>query len=63
MNANVNYDTILNIPATYLIAHNAAFDTSDIKDHSIVVDPWRSFATDNNNIKIIHYGNTRIARQ
>lgn len=63
MNANVNYDTILNIPATYLIAHNAVFDTSDIKDYSIVVDPWRSFATDNKNIKIIHYGNTRIARQ
>lgn len=62
MNATVNYDTILDIPATYLIAHNIAFDTSGIQDHSTIVDPWRSFTTDNKTIKIIHYGNTRTAR-
>jgi UDPglucose 6-dehydrogenase len=27
---------------------------------SIVVDPWRTFKTDNTNIKVIHYGNTRL---
>jgi len=32
-----------------------------ITDGSIVVDPWRSFKTENENIKIIHYGNTRIS--
>jgi UDPglucose 6-dehydrogenase len=28
-------------------------------DHSIVVDPWRSYVSQNKNIKVIHYGNTR----
>jgi UDPglucose 6-dehydrogenase len=31
-----------------------------ISNGSIIVDPWRSFTTDNENIKVIHYGNTRI---
>ena len=31
-----------------------------IKDGSVVIDPWRKFTTDNKNIKVIHYGNTRI---
>jgi UDPglucose 6-dehydrogenase len=31
-----------------------------IEDGSIVVDPWRKFKTDNKNIKVIHYGNTRL---
>ena len=31
-----------------------------IQDGSVVVDPWRKFKTDNRNIKVIHYGNTRI---
>ena len=29
-------------------------------DGSVVVDPWRSYTTKNNNIKVIHYGNTRM---
>jgi UDPglucose 6-dehydrogenase len=32
----------------------------DIHDGSIVVDPWRVYKTDNKNIKVVHYGNTRI---
>ena len=31
-----------------------------IQEGSVVVDPWRKFKTDNRNIKVIHYGNTRI---
>lgn len=31
-----------------------------ILDGSVVVDPWRSYITDNLNIKVIHYGNTRF---
>lgn len=31
-----------------------------IEDGSVVIDPWRKFTTDNKNIKVIHYGNTRI---
>jgi UDPglucose 6-dehydrogenase len=30
-----------------------------INDGSIVIDPWRSFITDNKSIKVVHYGNTR----
>jgi len=32
----------------------------EIKEGSIVVDPWRTFTTNNKNIQVIHYGNTRI---
>ena len=31
-----------------------------IQDGSVIVDPWRTFKTDNKNIKVIHYGNTRL---
>ena len=30
-----------------------------IEPGSIVVDPWRTFTTDDPTIKVIHYGNTR----
>jgi len=30
-----------------------------IEDGSVIIDPWRQFATTNNKIKVIHYGNTR----
>lgn len=30
-----------------------------IQSHSIVVDPWRRYTTDDPTIKVIHYGNTR----
>lgn len=59
-------------PAVFLMAHSASTtyeytgktskDTvyCDIPDGSIVVDPWRKFETDNSNITVVHYGNTRI---
>jgi len=31
-----------------------------IADGSVIVDPWRQFVTDNKNIKVVHYGNTRV---
>jgi UDPglucose 6-dehydrogenase len=54
-----------------LLAHNADITYGyaggqhqgiycDIHDGSVVVDPWRTYKTDNKNIKVIHYGNTRI---
>jgi UDPglucose 6-dehydrogenase len=33
-----------------------------IEDGSIIIDPWRKFTTNNTNIKVIHYGNTRFNR-
>lgn len=59
-------------PAVFLMAHSASTTyeytgkTSkdavycDIPDGSIVVDPWRKFETDNSNITVVHYGNTRL---
>jgi len=32
----------------------------DISDGSVIVDPWRRYTTDNNTVKVIHYGNTRV---
>lgn len=53
-------------PAVFLLAHSASttYGKSDelycaIPDNSIVVDPWRKYATDNKTITVIHYGNTR----
>jgi UDPglucose 6-dehydrogenase len=31
-----------------------------IGDGSIIIDPWRQYTTNNHNIKVIHYGNTRL---
>jgi len=29
------------------------------EDGSVVIDPWRKYSTNNKNIHVIHYGNTR----
>jgi UDPglucose 6-dehydrogenase len=55
----VTYDPIEPIKAVYLLGHMGKHHDYDFPDGSVVVDPWRSFKTDKN-IKIIHYGNTRI---
>ena len=61
------------VPCVMLLAHSASTtykymkeegdDTDklycDIPDGSIVVDPWRKFMTEHNNLQIIHYGNSR----
>ena len=31
-----------------------------IEPGSVIIDPWRTYSTDNADIKVIHYGNTRI---
>ena len=31
----------------------------EIEDGSIVVDPWRTYTTDNPKIMVVHYGNSR----
>ena len=32
-----------------------------IEDGSVIIDPWRQYNTTNTNIKVVHYGNTRIS--
>jgi UDPglucose 6-dehydrogenase len=56
-------------PCVFLMAHNAATtyrylgkeqieqSYCDIPDGSVVVDPWRTY--ENENVTVIHYGNTR----
>jgi UDPglucose 6-dehydrogenase len=55
----------------FLLAHNQqiTYGYSGVRDKqplyceighgSIVIDPWRSYTTNNPSIKVIHYGNTR----
>ena len=45
--------------AVYLLAHRGKFYDYQFPNGSVVLDVWREFKTDNNNIKVIHYGNTR----
>jgi UDPglucose 6-dehydrogenase len=33
-----------------------------IEDGSVIIDPWRLYNTTNTNIKVVHYGNTRISK-
>jgi UDPglucose 6-dehydrogenase len=33
-----------------------------IEDGSVIIDPWRKYTTTNTNIKVVHYGNTRISQ-
>lgn len=55
----------------FLLAHNKqiTYGYSGVKDSqpmyceighgSVVIDPWRTYTTDNPRVKVIHYGNTR----
>jgi UDPglucose 6-dehydrogenase len=58
-------------PAVFLWAHNrkvtyeytgdqeATKPYCDIKEGSVIVDPWRQLSLNMSNIKVVHYGNTR----
>lgn len=45
--------------AIYLLAHRGKFYDYEFPNGSVVLDVWREFNTNNNEIKVIHYGNTR----
>jgi UDPglucose 6-dehydrogenase len=59
------------MPAIILLAHNRQITygyTGQANDQgmyfipsggSVIVDPWRTFTTENKNITVLHYGNTR----
>lgn len=59
------------VPAIILLAHNrhVTYGYTGLSDEqsmyfipsgsSVIVDPWRTFTTDIENLKVIHYGNTR----
>jgi len=51
------YDQPHPYKAVYLLGHMGKHHDYNFPQGSIVVDPWRSFKSDN--VKVIHYGNTR----
>ncbi len=65
--------TEVNRPAVVLMAHNRFITygyTGDVRDDafyydihpgSVIVDPWRRLPLDLEKVKVIHYGNTRVA--
>ena len=55
----VTYDPETPIKAVYLLGHMGKHHDYDFPEGSVVVDPWRSYKTDKN-IKVVHYGNTRL---
>jgi len=55
---NVTYDLETPIDAVYLLGHYGKHHDFNFTKNSIVLDPWREYK--NNEIKVIHYGNTRI---
>lgn len=48
-------------PAVYLLGHRGQFNDHqiDYPAGSYIVDVWREFETPRNDIKVLHYGNTR----
>lgn len=56
INNDVCYDTILDEPAVYLLAHPQTM--VNFLAGSIVVDPWRQVVC-NPEVKVVYYGNTR----
>jgi UDPglucose 6-dehydrogenase len=66
-------DKVEKAKGVILLAHNQAVtypETSkldqtnpnlycEIQDGSVIIDPWRTFETNNKNIEVVHYGNTR----
>lgn len=45
--------------AIYLLAHRGKFYDYQFPNGSVVLDVWREFKTNNDDVKVIHYGNTR----
>jgi len=54
----VTYDPIEPIRAVYLLGHMGKHHDYDFPEGSVVIDPWRSYKS--NNIKVIHFGNSRV---
>jgi UDPglucose 6-dehydrogenase len=54
----VMYDLEIPIDAVYLLGHYGKHHDYKFTKNSIVLDPWRKYKNDN--IEVIHYGDTRI---
>jgi UDPglucose 6-dehydrogenase len=56
----VKYDVEVPIDAIYLLAHYGKHHDYKFTKNSVVLDPWRKYKNDN--IVVIHYGDTRIKK-
>lgn len=56
----VTYDLEKLTKGVYLLAHTGRYLNYEFPSGSVVIDPWRSFKTSNKNVKVVHYGNTRL---
>lgn len=59
MGYEVTFDDLYR-PAIYLLGHQQTFNDIQPPSGSVILDVWREFKTDRNDITVIHYGNTRI---
>lgn len=57
---SVSYDLETPIDAVYLLAHYGKHHDYKFTKGSVVLDPWRKYINDE--IKVVHYGNTRIKK-
>jgi UDPglucose 6-dehydrogenase len=57
LGGTVHYDLEDPIKGIYLLGHYGEHYDYNFPEGSIVLDPWRSFKSDN--IEVIQYGNTR----
>jgi UDPglucose 6-dehydrogenase len=60
LGVEVKYDVEVPIDAIYLLAHYGKHHNYNFTKNSIVLDPWRKYKNDD--IEVIHYGNTRIKK-
>ena len=57
---DVSYDNLLQEPAAYMLGWPKHFDNHKFAPGSYVIDPWRSCMNGGNDVKVFHYGNSRI---
>lgn len=50
------YDPETPIKAVYLLGHINSFHDYKFPDGSVIVDPWRSYISKNDTIKVVYYG-------
>jgi len=57
-----NTNNLSSVKGVILLAHNHGNKYyCDFLPGSIIVDPWRTYQTNDNSIKVIHYGNSRLS--
>lgn len=53
------YDSNLNCPLVYFLGWPDHFENFPFQKDSIIVDPWRTFKTEREDLEVHQYGNTR----